>query len=159
MVIILVVRPMYYAPAMETSVEHVNLAMIPRTAYGDPFTLPHLAEADLAERNGTVEVERWDPEHRALHVVLPEADRLSIRTFNFPGWAATVDEKDAEIDTGPQRGEITLLVPSGVHEIRLDYANTPARRAGCILSGLAAVLVSILLTAPAIIKRFRIRDG
>ena len=158
MVIILVVRPMYYAPAMETSVEHINLAMIPRTAYGDPFTLPHLAEADLAERNGTVEVERWDPEHRVLWVTLPEADRLSIRTFNFPGWTATVDEEQAQIATGARRGEITLLLPAGVHEVKLDYVNTPTRRAGSIMSLIAAVLVLILFAA-ATVERFAKRDA
>jgi hypothetical protein len=153
-----VVRPMFSAPVMETSVEHVNLALIPRTAYGDPFSLPHLAEASLAQGKGTVEVERWDPENRALRVSLPEDDRLSIRTFDFPGWTATVDDKDAEIVTGAKRGEITLLLPAGVHEVRLDYRNTPARRAGSILSALAAVLILILLTSATLARRFRMRD-
>ena len=153
-----VVRPMFSAPVMETSVEHVNLALIPRTAYGDPFSLPHLAEASLAQGKGTVEVERWDPENRALRVSLPEDDRLSIRTFDFPGWTATVDDKDAEIVTGAKRGEITLLLPAGDHEVRLDYRNTPARRAGSILSALATLLVLILLTSATLARRFRMRD-
>jgi hypothetical protein len=155
--IILVVRPMYYAPFMEASVEHINLALIPRTAYGDPFTLPHLAEADLAEGRGTVEVERWDPEHRTFRVALPEADQLSIRTYNVPGWTATVDDTDTEIVTGARRGEITLLLPAGVHKIKLDYENTPARRAGSILSMLAAVLLLILFTAATVVRRFGLR--
>lgn len=151
-----VVIPMSKAPLMVPSLEHLNFAMIPRAAPEDPRDLPEVEAAEFASGTGRAVVERWDPEHRELRVDMSEGDRLFIRTFNFPGWTATVDGEPAPIITGEQLGDIVLELPAGSHQIKLDYLNTPPRRAGSYVS-----LFSILMAAAALCAAFimRSRDG
>ncbi|HET9530183.1 MAG TPA: 6-pyruvoyl-tetrahydropterin synthase-related protein [Blastocatellia bacterium] len=92
--------PLYLAPPFETASEHLNYAMVPRTAPADPMEMPRVDRAELASGKGQVTIERWDPQYRSLRVELSEPDRLLIRTFNFPGWVATVDGQPAAIQTG-----------------------------------------------------------
>jgi 4-amino-4-deoxy-L-arabinose transferase-like glycosyltransferase len=147
---VMVVGPMYLAPAFQPSFEHLNLAMIPRTAPEDPLQLPHLDEVDLIEGNGSVIVERWEPESRALWAVLFKGDRLLVRTFDFPGWTARVDGEPSQIITGPEIGEIALELPAGSHTIELEYLSTPARRAGNSMSVVSFLAVSLMALVPLV---------
>jgi hypothetical protein len=157
--IVLVVRPMYLAPVFQPSFEHLNLAMIPRTAPGDPLQLPHLDEVDLINGNGSVIVDRWDPESRAFRVELPEADLLMVRTFDFPGWTATVNGVTSEIITGPDLGEIALDLPAGNHMIELEFRNTPARRVGNAISAVSVLAVALMALVPLVAPRRRLQKA
>jgi hypothetical protein len=92
--------PMFRAPVFAPASEHINYAMIPKNAPEDPNEYPLVRQAELAANNGQVQVERWDPEHRSIRVLLDRPDRLLIRTFNFPGWSATVDGESVTITNG-----------------------------------------------------------
>ena len=58
----------------------------------------------------------------------------------FPGWTAKIDGKKAEINSQYQdknfdfRGLITLKIPSGQHEIFLNFGETPLRKLADFLS-------------------------
>jgi hypothetical protein len=145
---LLVVRPMYLAPMMVPSLEHINLAMIPRTAPEDPATLPHLNEARLEKGQGEIYVRRWDPERRELDVFLTESDRLLIRTFNFPGWIATINGEMAPIITGSQFGEVTLDLVPGFHEIELKFRDTAARRTGEAVTLSSLLVIAFMIVIP-----------
>jgi len=127
--------------------EHLNFATIPRTAPKYVENLPRSERAELEEGQGRVSIERWDPEHRALKVELSGPDRLRVRTFNFPGWTATVDGRRADIITGEERGEIILELPVGSHSIELDYLDTPPRRAGRIVTICSFILLIAMALA------------
>jgi hypothetical protein len=121
--------PMVKAPLFVPEPEHMNNATLPATAPGDPEELPdEVPPAELAEDNGQVVVEKWEPEQRIVHIELTEPDQLWIRAFNFPGWTATVDGKSAEITTGEDLGDIQINLPAGHHDVRLDFLDTPIRR-------------------------------
>lgn len=92
--------PLYLATPFEAAEEHLNYAMVPRTAPEDPMEMPRVEPVELAGGKGQVLIERWDPGNRTLRVDLSEPDRLLIRTFNFPGWTASVDGEPAAIQTG-----------------------------------------------------------
>jgi hypothetical protein len=121
-----VVKPYSNGDAFAPEPEHLNYALMPHDAYGDLNHLPKVEPASLAKGKGTVTIERWSPERRVVRVELSEPDRLLIRTFNFPGWVVTVDDRPANVIVG--RG---LRVQAGDGEetvIRnLDYAGwTPS---------------------------------
>jgi hypothetical protein len=127
--LLFVVAPTRFASVFVPEEEHLNPAMIPVTAPGDLEELPDdVPPAELAEGNGEVVVEQWNPEHRVMKVQLEEADQLWIRTFNFPGWTATVDGQLAQITSGEELGDIEIDLDAGTHEIRLDFFDTPIRR-------------------------------
>ena len=95
-----VARPMLRAPMLPLAVEHINLAMVPRTAPDEPLEYPVVPRAELEQGNGNLEIQQWDPEERLISVNLERADRLLIRTFVFPKWKATVDGIATEIKPG-----------------------------------------------------------
>ena len=111
-----VVGPMNRAPRFIPAGEHLNGATLPSAVSVDPGELPAgEPEAWLESGGGDVRVGRWDPEDRALDVNLRQADRLMVRTFNFPGWTATVNGRPAEIIGGGDFNRIALDLPPGAH--------------------------------------------
>ncbi len=124
-----------------------NPWVVPKTALDDVKALPLMEPAVVGR--GRVEVERWDQERRALRVELPGSDTLRVRTFDFPGWTASLDGRPATIVRG-ELGEITLALPAGTHRILLDYGPTPARRMGT-----AATLVSAAAVAAMVVLGLR----
>jgi hypothetical protein len=151
--LLFVVAPTRFASVFVPEEEHLNPAMVPITAPGDLEELPDdVPPAELAEGNGEVVVERWEPEHRAMKVQLEEADQLWVRTFNFPGWTATVDGQPAQIASGEDLGDIELDLEAGSHEIRLDFLDTPIRRKAEVATiasfGLLIMMVVVPLFVP-----------
>ncbi|MFL6215087.1 MAG: hypothetical protein ACJ74J_14480 [Blastocatellia bacterium] len=94
-----VVKPYSNGTPFTPEAEPFNFALLPRTAYQDIFRLPRVAPAELEHGNGSVEVERWSPQHRAVRVEMTGNDRLLLRAFAFPGWEVKVDGKPAAIET------------------------------------------------------------
>jgi len=159
-----VASPIWSAPLFEPEAEHLNLAIIPRTAPDDPEDLPDVEPVELDEENGSVRVERWDPQHREIAVQLEDADQVWIRTFNFPGWTATVDGSPARIETGEDLGDITIDLEAGSHKIVLDYLETPVRRRGRIITTstflllIGSVLIGFAMLGSAALSQRKHRD-
>lgn len=73
---------------------------------------------------------------------------LTVLTFYFPGWQATIDGQPVPVEaTGPQ-GLIRLAVPAGEHLVTLRLSETPVRQLGDGLS-IVALVVLIALSAMA----------
>jgi uncharacterized membrane protein YfhO len=80
---------------------------------------------------------------------------LLIRTFNFPGWTATVGGKPVEIITGEELGDMEIVLPAGEHEVRLDYLNTPIRQTASLISISSLAVVIILAIVPLFMRARR----
>lgn len=150
-----VAGPMIFAPVFVPVSEHLNYATLPRTAPSDPEELPDdVPPVETESDNGTATVERWDPEHRLIHAELEAEDRLLIRTFNFPGWTATVDGRRVDIATDDECGDMIIDLPPGSHQVTLDFLDTPARRNGKVITICGMCLSLVLLGAPFANRRF-----
>jgi 6-pyruvoyl-tetrahydropterin synthase-like protein len=144
-----VVAPVTRAAIFVPEEEHMNPAMVPTTAAGDIQEWPDDAPpAELAEDNGEAVIERWEPEHRVIRVDLYAKDQLWIRTFNFPGWTATVDGRPAQIRTGEELADIQIDMEPGSHEARLDFLDTPIRRKSEKATIASFVLLIAIIIAP-----------
>jgi hypothetical protein len=152
--IVAVAPPMVHAPNFIPSEEHVNYATIPHNAPEDPMDMPHLERVLLNHNNGEVMVEKWLPESRAIRAVLTAEDTLFIRTFNFPGWTATVNGQPATIKTGEVLKEINIDLPAGEYQIELNYLNTPVRQRGVRVSQTAFFILLLLLLSGLARARF-----
>lgn len=128
--VVAVARPMMESDVFEPEVEHLNWATLPTTAPSDPTELPEdVPQADLGtEDNGEVVVEQWKPQHRVVRATLIDDDDLLIRTFDFPGWTATVDGHQVPIKRSEELGDIEIALSAGSHKITLDFLDTPVRR-------------------------------
>ena len=140
--------PIYNENLFEPEAEHFNYAMLPRTAPDDPEDFPRdVPEAELDGDEGQVSVDVWKPQHREIRATLPDFDELYIRTFNYPGWTATVDGKPAAINTGEDYGDIEIDLDGGSHSVVLDYLDTPVRRRARLATIYAALFTAVLLLA------------
>jgi hypothetical protein len=152
-----VARPMIEAAVFEPEPEHLNWATIPSSAPADPSELPDdVPQAELAtEENGEVVVEEWKPQHRVVRADLIDDDELLIRTFNFPGWTATVDGQQAPIKTSEELGDMEIELRAGMHRVTLDFVETPVRRAFRIVTLCSFGLLIALGFAP-LVRRTRV---
>jgi hypothetical protein len=120
--------------------------VLPRWAPEDVRTLPVWDRASL-QGGGSLNIERWDPESRVLVEESPAAGRLTVRTFDFPGWTASLDGGPLPIERG-SLGDIELSLPPGHHRVVLEFLATGPRRLGDVVSlASLVVLVSLVVLA------------
>ena len=70
----------------------------------------------------------------AYRLDLPSAAAVRIRRFYFPGWRAAVDGRPTAITPSTPFGFVEVVVPGGVHELRIEFAATPTRTLGGVLA-------------------------
>ena len=152
--VVAVARPMIESDVFEPETEHLNWATLPITAPSDPTELPDdVPQAELAtEDNGEVVVEEWKPQHRVIHATLIDDDDLLVRTFDFPGWTATVDGQQTLIKRSDELGEMEIALTAGSHRVTLDFVNTPVRRAFKIVT-LSSVGLLTVMVIPSVLYR------
>jgi hypothetical protein len=152
---IAVARPMSGADVFEPEAEHLNWATIPSTAPANPTELPdEVPPAELAtEENGEVVVEEWKPQHRVMRASLKTDDELWIRTFNFPGWTATVDGQEVPIKSSEELGSIEIQLGAGTHRVTLDFVDTKARSTFRIVSLCSLVALTALVVMPFVRRK------
>jgi len=151
-----VLSPVWDGALFVPEIEHLNPTMMPRTAPDDPEDLPDVEPVQLDQDAGNISVRRWLPQHREIHASLTDPDTIWVRTFNYPGWRATVDGRPAVIATGEELGDIRIDVEPGDHEIVLDFVETPIRRRGR-LATLASFAIVCAMLAGAAITMLRVR--
>jgi hypothetical protein len=109
-----------------------------------PGALPaHAPEAELSPNNGFLSVDEWSPTLRKFTAAASVDCELRIRSYNFPGWIAQVDEKPVEI-LSDKLGTQTVPLASGNHKIRVTFENTAPRSLGAAVSGAAFLLILLL---------------
>jgi hypothetical protein len=81
----------------------------------------------------------WRAQHRVIRVDAEAPVRIAIRTFMYPGWVATLDGQPTPIVPEARFGAISVMVPTGQHELRLEFVPTPARVWGARISWVTAL--------------------
>ncbi|MGE3176955.1 MAG: hypothetical protein AB7O32_05770 [Vicinamibacterales bacterium] len=81
---------------------------------------------------------------------------LRLNIPQFPGWRVTVDDRPVPVSRTAE-GYMQVVVPSGEHEVRATFANTPVRTVANGLS-VASVLAIVALSA-GVTGRRRPRSG
>jgi hypothetical protein len=143
-----VIAPVNKQDAFQPEEEHTNYAIIPRTAPARTDDLPELDRVTLDGGAGSVTIREWKPQHRVIDVKSSNA-RLLVRTFNYPGWTATLDGYPTQLGTDSDTGAILLPVHAGDHVLVLDFLDTPSRRLGTWITLLSflSVMAAAAITA------------
>ncbi|MEP7014738.1 MAG: 6-pyruvoyl-tetrahydropterin synthase-related protein [Verrucomicrobiota bacterium] len=104
------------------------------------------------------EVRHWERpaynRYRAT-VVLPEAGRVELAQFWFPGWTASVDGKRTATRRSGAIATVCCNVPAGEHVVEFQYTALPQHRAGMMVSLLSLVSAATLLIRFQTIPQFR----
>jgi hypothetical protein len=83
------------------------------------------------------------PDWMKLRVSVLVTSTVAIAQFYFPGWRARIDGKEAPVGSTGSTGLVALTVPTGEHEVLLQFEDTPPRRVATVLFwvGLAALVL------------------
>ena len=101
------------------------------------YRAPQVQPSDSVAR---VQIDRWAGSVRAFHVSASHPISLSLRSFYFPGWQATVDGASTPTFPSTPLGLLTTRVPPGQHQVTFMLKDTLSQRAGTILSILSALV-------------------
>ncbi len=126
-------------PSLRRRANHTEEAFVPKSAAA-PNDLPDTPKVVIEPRGGSIEIVRWEPYEREVNVNVEKPSRVRLKTYNFPGWVARVDDRPAPM-LDDKDGVQQVEVPPGIHRIQASFVNTPPRTAGTALSGLALVLI------------------
>ncbi len=102
---------------------------------------------------GTAEIVEWWSEKRKFTIKAGEALTLRIRTFNFPGWKAYINETETAIKTEKDTGAMLINIPRGDHIVRLKFEDTPIRHYSKIVSMIAILGIVLIAIKTEFLKR------
>ncbi|MFL6213542.1 MAG: 6-pyruvoyl-tetrahydropterin synthase-related protein [Blastocatellia bacterium] len=126
-----------YRPVWWSKQKHID------TSKPDEF-----ASSPVLVRQGNASVDVIDAEgmRQSYAITAMSEATLNLRTLYFPGWAASVDGQPISIEPSDE-GNIQLTVGPGAHYLTLAFEDTPPRRAGKLVSGIAlTLLIGIWIT-------------
>ena len=130
---------------------HIEEAFIPKEGTS-PREMPDTPLATTIPEGGVVEVVRWEPLHREVGVSGTSPLVLRLKTYNFPGWVARVDGKDAQVFSDGDGAQLVPLEP-GKHKVEVSFVSTPPRTAGSAVTLLAFVIIAGLFGAGIYYRR------
>lgn len=110
-------------------------------------TVVDISQGEIAREpyeiiSGNLVVEPVRDEFHAKTFRVSGPGEFRLNTYDFPGWKAYLDGKEAEIYPTGKLHLITVSVPEGEHGLSFRFTNTPVRTAGNTLSVLG-LLVSL----------------
>jgi len=76
-----------------------------------------------------------------------EDSLVRINTYWFPGWKASIDGKDTQIDYANEYGIMYIRVPVGNHKIYISLEDTPLRRTAKVISLVSLFILGFIVVA------------
>jgi hypothetical protein len=70
---------------------------------------------------------------------------IQVNKVYWPGWTASVDGKDAAIDYRNSKGVMTIAVPTGSHQVRLSFQETPLRLFADLITIISFVALTVFI--------------
>ena len=81
-----------------------------------------------------------EPSRIDFSVVANKPSQVKANVFNFPGWQVKIDGQKTQVLDNDRLKLITFSVPSGKHQVEVEFKNTPIRSLANTIS-----LVSLLI--------------
>lgn len=101
---------------------------------------------------GRVQFEEHGPlTHQAVYTFAVPTG-LVFGQFYFPGWMAEIDGKPAPIMVSKPEGLIQIVLPEGVHRLRVAFTSTPIRDLADVITW-ASLVIGGVAVAVAVIRR------
>jgi hypothetical protein len=114
--------------------------------------------AVVVEGRGTAGILSWESAAREIKIAADEPVTVRIRTLNFPGWRAYLDDVRSGISSEEGSQAMLVRVPAGKHSLKLNFSDTPVRVWGKILSFCSVLLLALFLMADANQRKRRLWD-
>lgn len=92
--------------------------------------------------DGTVHIERWGANEKRITTESATPVTLALRLLNYPGWRVQVDAKTVSPGAAPETAQMLIALPSGAHQVEVQFTSTWDRIAGAIISAIFAILLA-----------------
>jgi hypothetical protein len=111
--------------------------------YGDPLGPPTPVISTqnpdsgkmLATPVGKARVTLWTADRREFsYDAGDDPDIAGVRLLQYPAWRATVDGSAAQTSAADDTGQLLMQVPAGRHKVTIEFARTPDRTLGGVIS-------------------------
>jgi hypothetical protein len=113
---------------------------------GDLETIQHDApEVTVEGDSGQIQMDEWAPEAKLFSVEVAQPSRLVLHLFNYPAWKVEVNGHSVATATQNETGQMIIPVQPGENHVRVSFSRTRDRTAGAAISGLALVIIALLL--------------
>jgi hypothetical protein len=126
-----------YDPAND---DHYNL---PAKAPKVQILAPEGSEASAPKTE--IRIVRWTAEERELSVTSRQPLRLGLRLLDYPAWRVEMNGHRVIAESAEGTGQIILPLSAGVQRIRIEFADTPDRIWGDVISAAASAAFLMLL--------------
>jgi len=103
--------------------------------------------------SGSVKEIRNEFEQKIYQIAAQTPLTLRINTFAFPGWKATLDRKEINIENNNLYRLITVKIPSGDHRLAVIYFGTRIHSVAALISIISALFTGFFLLKLLIIRR------
>jgi hypothetical protein len=90
-------------------------------------------------------VDRWTADEKVVRVTSSQPSRLALRLLNYPAWQVEVNGAPIQPQHPDDSGQMLVPVPVGKSRISAQFARTPDRTLGGILSLMSLFAVVFLL--------------
>lgn len=135
----------------DPKLEFVNSGFIPKNAT-QPQDLPDTPRIVVTPREATILSVVWEPEYRKVELNVTQPSEVRLKTYNFPGWTARIDDQPAPL-LSDKDGVQIVKIPSGVHKIEATFKSTRPRILGGAITGVGFLCVLGLTIAGQISRR------
>jgi len=126
-------------PTMNAPSDYVDGGFTP-TGAAFPQELPDTPLVVMNPEKGSSEVVFWQPYRRQVIVSAEEPTTVRIKTYNYPGWVASLDGEAVPL-ASDGHGVQQVSIPPGRHTLETRFASTPPRTFAAILTVLGFLTV------------------
>jgi uncharacterized membrane protein YfhO len=106
----------------------------------------------IQKGEGTAEVVAQKSAERVIAITAEEPLTVRIRTFNFPGWKAYVDNRQVAIKTEKDTGAMLIDIPEGKQALTLKFEDTPIRYYSKLISSVSFFIMMIFLVLTCLLR-------
>jgi hypothetical protein len=92
-------------------------------------------------------VETWTSTRRVFTAESEQPVTIAPRLLNYPAWDLLMNARRARFDVRPETGQILVPLPAGRSRIEIWFRPTWDRRAGDVVSAIAALTLGALMWA------------
>ena len=106
------------------------------------------SQVDAGPRN--VLVKSWMPERRSFQVAAGATNEVRVRTFFYPHWAASADNKDLKVRPDND-GALLVAVPGTETLVNLEFREPPRAYWAAAITALGWLIIGFLVVAPRVL--------
>lgn len=101
-------------------------------------------KVEILSGQGEISNLSYNSKKISFNINSQSGEKVRINTIYYPGWKASVDNKESIITYDNDQGVMELSVPKGNHNITLSFSETPLRLLADIISILSFLVLIII---------------